>query len=713
MYIQKYLYPATYPAISLTSAIEALLEEAEPWTEPMTTDNYWAELSTAKADAETYKADEDLSKQKEVLDALQTALDHVNAVGDITYLRPTITLANAEGIDTSDAEAFVVNGTTSGVPVLNALRQARQLKANGEHAAFTGEAPAVGSTYYLYNVGQKLFISAALNGGHEMSLNFVGEALTLEANSDGYQLKGTIHTDQYMGHQWASQGFFDGATGTDATRWYFIPVEGKTNVYNISKANNTNNGNLLGYPVPAVPTYALNALDATNDWAMQVLHNRSGVNDANNQWVFVTKAERDALLETATETNGIDATYYINDAKFDRNHSLQSSWTFDGVTTPSGEWEDMTCDVWNGGNVKVYQVLTGLKPGLYKVSVQGLYRHLVHNSEYPLAIAGTNKTDGAVVYGTNGDGETKTAYIKTLADMVDNIPGMGQPVEVDGVKHWIPSDSRYYKFGLTYNGYQYWFHNGLNWSTTDDFIKVGEDGTLTIGVEKISTDENEYMLLDNFRLTYYGPAPMEVALTNGFATFSAVSNFKITTDGVKAYQATTQDGGQIVMAPLAGVIPANTGVVLFGEGQTSVTLTPTSDTAIDDLTGNMLRPHIERGPVASESDGCKNYLLTKDPKNAENCIFRPSSGSGDLAANRAYLAVPKGNGAKENFFISFSDDPITGIKTTMNEELRMKDSSAVYDLQGRKVADNPSSLISRPSYKKGVYIVNGKKVVIK
>ena len=39
--------------------------------------------------------------------------------------------------------------------------------------------------------------------------------------------------------------------------------------------------------------------------------------------------------------------------------------------------------------------------------------------------------------------------------------------------------------------------------------------------------------------------------------------------------------------------------------------------------------------------------------------------------------------------------------------------SSVYDLQGRKIADNPSSIISYPSSKKGIYIVNGKKIAIK
>ena len=66
-------------------------------------------------------------------------------------------------------------------------------------------------------------------------------------------------------------------------------------------------------------------------------------------------------------------------------------------------------------------------------------------------------------------------------------------------------------------------------------------------------------------------------------------------------------------------------------------------------------------------------------------------------------------------FKDVTDDYTTGI--ILDEGLRMKDESnnslSVYDLQGRKIADNPSSLISNPSSPKGIYIVGGKKVVVK
>ena len=64
----------------------------------------------------------------------------------------------------------------------------------------------------------------------------------------------------------------------------------------------------------------------------------------------------------------------------------------------------------------------------------------------------------------------------------------------------------------------------------------------------------------------------------------------------------------------------------------------------------------------------------------------------------------------------FYTDYTTGIETVnspLPTSLLRGGNETVYDLQGRMVADNLSSLISHPSSKKGIYIINGKKVVIR
>ena len=83
-----------------------------------------------------------------------------------------------------------------------------------------------------------------------------------------------------------------------------------------------------------------------------------------------------------------------------------------------------------------------------------------------------------------------------------------------------------------------------------------------------------------------------------------------------------------------------------------------------------------------------------------------------------------GGGQYIDFGLTTIKKIATGISTMHNEKCIMHNDRAVYDLQGRKVGDNPSSLFSfpsgarppvafHPSSKPGIYITNGKKIVVK
>ena len=97
-------------------------------------------------------------------------------------------------------------------------------------------------------------------------------------------------------------------------------------------------------------------------------------------------------------------------------------------------------------------------------------------------------------------------------------------------------------------------------------------------------------------------------------------------------------------------------------------------------------------------------------------MFKKATGA-KLRAGRAYLStsynVAAGNAPELQ--IVFGD--VTGISdaTRLDNNERIHH-NAVYDLQGRKIAkaEANSSLFTLPSsLNKGLYIVNGKKVVIK
>ena len=194
-------------------------------------------------------------------------------------------------------------------------------------------------------------------------------------------------------------------------------------------------------------------------------------------------------------------------------------------------------------------------------------------------------------------------------------------------------------------------------------------------------------------ITYVATTVPIVISSAGWATFSSTNEVEIPA-GVTAYYAQKKDASTVTLKEIeGGYIPANTGVVVAGaEGTYTANVTSTGAT----LGGtNLLKPWTTGG-VPSEEPGTY-YTLAVDGSN--NPVFKLSSG-GTLAAGKAYLVLT-GGGARE-LTVDFG-----GETTGVNEELRMKneESSAapVYNLNGQRVA--------QPT--RGLYIVNGKKVVVK
>jgi len=82
--------------------------------------------------------------------------------------------------------------------------------------------------------------------------------------------------------------------------------------------------------------------------------------------------------------------------------------------------------------------------------------------------------------------------------------------------------------------------------------------------------------------------------------------------------------------------------------------------------------------------------------------------SGQIPAGRAYLVLTQAAGARLSIF-----EETTGIDASlMNSEKRLVN-DAVYDMQGRKVINSSLYTSGKATLKKGLYIVNGQKVVIK
>ena len=154
------------------------------------------------------------------------------------------------------------------------------------------------------------------------------------------------------------------------------------------------------------------------------------------------------------------------------------------------------------------------------------------------------------------------------------------------------------------------------------------------------------------------------------------------TDGITAYIASV-NGSKVKLTEVTKV-PAGTGVILKGAA-TDYTLQPTTE-APDDITGNELL--VSDGTVTGDGT---IYVLGQN----EGKVGFGKLKSGDvLAAGKAYLKISN----ESRSFIDIGDGT-----TSISEVKKVVTDYQYYNLNGQRVA--------QPT--KGVYIVTGKKIIIK
>ena len=134
-------------------------------------------------------------------------------------------------------------------------------------------------------------------------------------------------------------------------------------------------------------------------------------------------------------------------------------------------------------------------------------------------------------------------------------------------------------------------------------------------------------------------------------------------------------------------IPAGNAVILKS---TSASIAMSSSTATGTLSDNILQ-----GTDTDITNPGNAYCLSKS---GTAVGFYKFTADGTIPAHRAYFV----KSASSRSFYSFGDDGTTGVDGPVNLESR--EHSTLFDLMGRKVSDKPRS---------GVYVRNGKKVIIK
>jgi uncharacterized repeat protein (TIGR02543 family) len=187
----------------------------------------------------------------------------------------------------------------------------------------------------------------------------------------------------------------------------------------------------------------------------------------------------------------------------------------------------------------------------------------------------------------------------------------------------------------------------------------------------------------------YRPDAVVTLNASGFATYSAASDFELL--GADAYaMALDLSAGTLAGTKITGKIPAGAGILFKGTaGDPIAIMNTTGATALE---GNDLHGTTQADGTLESFDSNKTYYVLSGD------TFKKYTGTA-FAANKAFFQAD-GEGAR-SFTMTFDNGETTGIADVRGK--MSNESGEFFDLQGRKVA--------QPT--KGLYIVNGHKVVIK
>lgn len=264
------------------------------------------------------------------------------------------------------------------------------------------------------------------------------------------------------------------------------------------------------------------------------------------------------------------------------------------------------------------------------------------------------------------------------------------------------------------------------WQEGEEFIYTGEPQTLADGMFGLTDGEDELEYGVDFTIEYanntnVGTATAtitglgnyqgtltttfeivrEIILSfsekNSWVTYCATEDLTVP-EGLSAYVVTSINGSTVQVEEI-GFIPEGQGVLLNCEEPAYASdgfFAAAYNGAHSELPNNYLEGITTATSVkALATEGKSIYVLYNDEFVKTN--------SGTIPANRSYLPVGMDVNANARLSISFADDDeITAIERIANSQ-QLKANGQYYDLQGRKVA--------QPA--KGLYIVNGRKVVVK
>ena len=271
------------------------------------------------------------------------------------------------------------------------------------------------------------------------------------------------------------------------------------------------------------------------------------------------KEMEEEALGNATAADPKSATSFITNP--DYVSSLTEGWTAASGTDNFGAYNGKeNAELYDKNKINVYQKIQGLPNGVYAVGVNAFYRAGNSTDAWTNFQANNEASRYAKLFAFNGSDSLFTAICSPYKDAPTAKTGVGDEVN-GGSPYYIPNNmvaAEHYMHKL-----------GLYKNTV--FSNV-EDGTLTIGLFKNQKVGADWLIVDDWSLTYYG------AGADAYQLWSDTELAK------KAY--TPAEGALYTESYLAALTAATTGKTATNKAEVEANIAA-AEAARADLNENM------------------------------------------------------------------------------------------------------------------------------
>ena len=536
--------------------IQALIDEAmvyfeENKNDPAEIRNYARELRSKvgtifgySSTVKTLKDTWDICRKMEDKGYWGTALDDATAALD------TCATAN-------DINAYI-----------NPLREARKRTAMERHTEkFVGCAPEfvsdemigdfdmIAPKYYIYNVGEKLFLGAGEDWGTHLALEYISNPMMLiqgtkqiideetgepvgEEPVEGaffletFRPNGEIGSMDFMG--W--NGYIDCPANS---AWELIPVEGKPNVYNIAQYGqtfDTDGKTYAGTEFVAGGKKYLGFRNGDNAFAPSFYVVDTDMHDPNlesNQWMFITREELLGFIKTASEDNPVDLSFLITNPGYDQRLSIDE-WMFSNgsVFGRGGNHANFVFEAYNADEFWMAQDLwpeeegEALPAGTYVLEVQGYYRDGDEGTHVKKVLNNQPVAQRAIIFAGPMNDSSDSEEILSVENVplapihidANQVPGIGYGAS-DGLQ--TPGTYSGQPMNATDQAGQEYFTCGLYMNKLAFTIPEDNCGHVSIGIFKDYDEERpagDWCVMDNWRIKYYGKGEIDPDAIKGITS---------------------------------------------------------------------------------------------------------------------------------------------------------------------------------------------------